>query len=204
MYYSNFRFPLDLHSMQSQVSIPVKYGDTAVRLQITLTDGGIPYVIKDGWRAVFSAKKADGTTLFNNCIIEKNSVIRYDFTEHTATAEGIAKCEIILYGTDGEVLGAPRFILVVDERVLGSEEVISQSEREAVDSIILMGDSIVENENAREEAEEQRRLAEEQRELNEQNRQRLYNFTTADAGKLVGVDDDGSIVAVDIDVGGAY
>lgn len=197
MYYSNFRFPLDLHSMQSQVSIPVKYGDTAVRLQITLTDGGIPYVIKDGWRAVFSAKKADGTTLFNNCIIEKNSVIRYDFTEHTATAEGIAKCEIILYGTDGEVLGAPRFILVVDPRAIGSEDIISQSERDAIDKVVLLGDSIVEEEATRQSNEAERIR-------NEENRQRLYNFTTADAGKLVGVDDDGSIVAVDIDVGGAY
>lgn len=197
MYYSNFRFPLDLHSMQSQVSIPVKYGDTAVRLQITLTDGGIPYVIKDGWRAVFSAKKADGTTLFNNCIIEKNSVIRYDFTEHTATAEGIAKCEIILYGTDGEVLGAPRFILVVDPRAIGSEDIISQSERDAIDKVVLLGDSIVEEEATRQSNEAERIR-------NEENRQRLYNFTTADAGKLVGVDDDGSIVAVDITKGGSY
>ena len=201
---SKFRFTLDLHSMQSQMSIPVKYGDTAVSLLISLTDGGLPYTIQDGWRAVFSAKKADGTTIFNNCIIEKNSIIRYNFTEHTATAEGIARCEIILYGSDGEVLGSPRFILVVDERVIGSNEILSQSERDAVDQIIILGTEAVANEEERQTNEEQRILAEAERQINEANRQKLYNFTSADSGKFVVVGTDGAITSTEIVLGGSY
>lgn len=204
MNYSTFRFTLDLHTMQSQISIPVKYGDTAVSLRISLTDGGVPLAIEDGCRAVFSARKADETTILNNCVIEKNSIIRYDFTEHTATAEGIARCEITLYGANGEALGSPRFVIVVDKRVIGSENVISQSERDAIDSIIILGTEAVANEEERKANEKARKEAEDQRLINEANRQQLYNFTSADAGKFVVVDMDGSITATEIMMGGIY
>jgi hypothetical protein len=204
MYNSKFRFTLDLHTMQSQISIPVKYGDTAVSLYISIMDNGSPYVIQDGWRAVFSAKKADDTTILNNCVVEKNSVIRYDFTEHTATAEGIANCEITLYGSDGAVLGSPRFILVVDKRVIGSGDIISQSERDAIDQILIVGGDIVEKEAERQANEEARESAETQREINEANRQKLYNFTPLDAGKFVVVGTDGAITSTEIVLGGSY
>lgn len=203
MYNSKFRFTLDLHTMQSQISVPVKFGDTAVSLYISIMDNGSPYVIQDGWRAVFSARKADGKPLLNNCTIEKNSIIRYDFTEHTATAEGIANCEITLYGSDGAVLGSPRFILVVDKRAIGSgDDIISQSERDAIDQILMVGDDIVEKEAERQANEEARESAETQREINEANRQKLYNFTSADAGKFVRIDESGAIIATDVEVGG--
>ena len=137
MNYSNYRFTLDIQSVQSQVSLPVKFGDTARSLYITITDGGVPYVLKDGCRAVFSAIKGDGNHLLNNCIIENNAVIRYDFTDQTATASGIMQCEIILYGSNGKVIGAPRFVMVVDERIVYDDDIISQSERTAIDEALI-------------------------------------------------------------------
>ncbi|MBO5048754.1 MAG: hypothetical protein J6D19_10190, partial [Clostridia bacterium] len=138
MLFSDYRFTLDLHKTQSQISIPVTLGDTARKLYISFSVRGVPYVIKDGCRAVFSAKKADGTTLFNDCIIEDNMTVRYDFTANTATAEGITDCRILLYGANGRLLATPRFIMVVDKKVVYDDEIaVSDSERTSIDNMML-------------------------------------------------------------------
>lgn len=138
MLFSDYRFTLDLHKTQSQISIPVTLGDTARKLYISFSVKGVPYVIKDGCRAVFSAKKADGTTLFNDCIIEDNMTVRYDFTANTATAEGITDCRILLYGANGRLLATPRFIMVVDKKVVYDDEIaVSDSERISIDNMML-------------------------------------------------------------------
>ena len=162
MHYSTFKFALDLQVVQSQVSIPVKFGDTAVRLYITLTDGGVPYTLTEGFLAVLSGVKSDGNKLFNNCMIDlKNSAIVYDFTEQTATSEGITQCEIILYSPDGKVLGTPRFIMLVDNRLVYDANIASTEEREAIDNIII---AAKETQEMLDDAEALRQEAEEARE----------------------------------------
>ena len=135
MNYSDFRFTLDIQIHQAQVSVPVTFGDSARRLCIGLTDGRKSYVIGEGCRAVFNAKKPDGKVIKNDCIIERN-VILYEFTEQTANSEGIVYCDITLYDTDGKVLTSPQFTIVVDKRVVRDEEVaISADEYTALDNI---------------------------------------------------------------------
>lgn len=154
---SNYRFTLDMQSNISQVSLPVRKGDTSRKLYINLTDSGIPYFIEDGCRAVFSARKADDNAILNDCVIEKNTTIRYDFSPQTTSSPGVVDCEIRLYGTEGNLITSPRFILVVDERVVyDSDFPLSESDKSAIDSIIL-------SETARVEAEEDRKLAESER-----------------------------------------
>lgn len=158
---SNYRFTLDIQSRQSQVSLPVLLNDTGRRLYISLTDGGEAYTIADGCRAVFVAKKSDGNTLFNDCIIEGNANIRYDFTPNTASAPGVVNCEVRLYGSDGRLITSPRFIMVVDTRVVyDGDVVISESESNALDIIITTEVARVEAEKARVSAEEERVEAE--------------------------------------------
>ena len=137
MNYSIYRFTLDIHRTKSQVSIPVLFRDTGIQFYISLTDGGKPYFIEDGCRAVFSAKKPDGATLFNDCIIEDNTRIRYDFTEQTTNCEGMMNCEIRLYGKDGNLLTTPAFVVVVDPRVVYDSEVLdSFPESTSLDNIL--------------------------------------------------------------------
>lgn len=134
---SNYRFSLDIHSRQSQVSLPVMLNDTGRSLYISLSDGGEAYHIADGCLAVFVAKKSDEKTITNSCIIEGNTTIRYDFTAQTATAEGITNCEIRLYGADGRLITSPRFIMVVDERVLfGEDHYVSEDENTTFDTLV--------------------------------------------------------------------
>ena len=134
---SKYRFSLDIKWTQSQVSIPVLLNDTLWGFYISLIDDGKPYLLPDGCRAVFVAKKPDGNSLFNDCIIEKNNIIRYDFTANTTNVEGITPCEIRVYGPNGRMLTCPRFTMVVDSRVLLDDEIVfSESEHTTIDSII--------------------------------------------------------------------
>ena len=147
------------------MSLPVRKGDTSRKLYINLTDSGIPYFIEDGCRAVFSAKKADDNAILNDCVIEKNTTIRYDFSPQTTSSSGVVDCEIRLYGTEGNLITSPRFILVVDERVVyDSDFPLSESEKSAIDNILLSETARVEaeedrakNEVARQEKEEERK-----------------------------------------------
>ena len=186
MNYSTFKFALDLQVLQSQVSIPVTFGDTARKFYITLTDGGVPFELKEGFRAVLSGRKPDGNSLYNDCILDlKNSAIIYEFTEHTATAEGVTEFEVIIYAPGEKVMGSPRFIMLVDKRINGLDDVTSASERNAIDNIIYKTEAIYEAEKLRVTAEtervtaeEGRASAEEQRNFNESER------TGAEDGRL--------------------
>lgn len=138
MNYSKTKFSLNIQSATSQRSIPVKLNDTARRLCITLNDGGIPYHLHDGCRAVFFAKKPDGSEIVNDCIIENCLVVIYDFTPNTTSVRGTLKCELRIYGEDGLLISSPKFVMVVDSRVnIDQTNHLSESEYTAWDNIFL-------------------------------------------------------------------
>ena len=122
---SKFRLTLDLHSVQSQYSIPVMVGDTNVTLLISITDGGIPYKITDGCLAKLSIKRPTGTHLVEFCKVKNNAVIEYPFSqnEDTCAEEGIHHCDVTLYSPDGAKVGGPRFTMVVSEMVVRRDDI---------------------------------------------------------------------------------
>lgn len=161
MNYSTFRFTLDIQSDISQVSLPVKLNDTGRQLLIGLTDGGNPYHISEGSMAVFSYKKnepnQDGvyeSGLFD-CIIEDNyHTIRFDLLPDVTSVAGVVDCEIWLYGPNGRQLASPRFIIVVDERVMASKDYpMSDENLSLIESVIVSEARRVEAETKRVEAE---------------------------------------------------
>lgn len=158
MNYSTYRFTLDLQKHQSQMSIAVFRYDTAVKLYISLTDGGKPYLMKDGCKAYFFGKRADGAELVHPCMIQNNTEVIYAFEDTTSCIDGIVDCQIRLYGTDGRLITAPRFIIVVDERVIIDENVeITGNTLSALDEILTNETARVDAENRRVEAEEERK-----------------------------------------------
>ena len=120
---STYRFTLDLQKHQSQMSIAVFVHDSAVRLYISLTDGGNPYHIEKGGRAVFYGKRPNDTPLCHNCMIDDTGRIIYDFNDQTASGVGITNCQIRIYDKDGELITAPRFSIVADERVVTETDI---------------------------------------------------------------------------------
>ncbi len=144
---SAYRISLDIHEVQSQVSLPIKLGDTARRIYINLTENGMPYIIEKDCLAVFSGIKSDGKKILNNCTIEDNR-IRYDITKQTSSTEGVVEVEIILYGSDDAKLCSPRFDLIVDDRAIG-DDVISEDEKNVFDSYALAEVERIQNEEER-------------------------------------------------------
>lgn len=161
MNFSDYRFTLDIQLHQAQVSIPVTFEDSARRLCISLTDGRKPYIIGEGCRAVFNARKSDNTKIKNDCIIENNTVI-YEFTPNTTNCEGVVHCDITIYDINGRVLSSPQFIIVVDKKVVRDDEITLASEDETT---ILK--NIISDELKRVEAETGRNASEGWRNENE-------------------------------------
>lgn len=163
---SKFRFTLDLHSIQSQASIPVMVGDTSVTLIITITDGGLPYHIEDGCLAKISIKRPTGTHLEEFCVVKNNAVVEYAFSqnENTCAVPGVHICDIILYGADGGVVGTPRFTMVVSERVIRFDDIV------LTDEDFTASEAMMKQEGTRQEQERLRVIAEEKRVAAEEER----------------------------------
>lgn len=181
---STYRFTLDLHSSQSQISIPVTQGDTARAFLISLSDGGLPYTIGEGCIAIIEFKRPNEDPFQEFCAIEKNA-IRYSFSqnENTAAVAGVHECDITLYNADRMILGSPRFTMVVTERVLNSDTIdLNEDGRNIIDSILL-------SEIERRDNEEQRKAAENQRQESFPLQKSIYGHTE---NSLNMIDESGS------------
>ena len=164
---SNYRFTLNMQEEQSQVSLPVRLGDTNRSLYIIIADGGRPFTIEKGSIAVFVGKKADGNAIISSCDIGEDSVICYRFTNQTSSCPGTVDCEIRLYDRNGKLIASPRFIMIVDERVIVDGEITSETLISTIDEFGVSEavrrdteDTRVANESKRNEAEGLRATAE--------------------------------------------
>ena len=140
---SYYKISLDIHDHGSHVSLKAKRGDTGRILYITLMDGRNPYTITNDCYAVFTAKKADGNILYNECSIIGN-VINYAFTPQTTSAVGQADCEIKLYGADNKLLTSARFALIVEDTVYNEgDEIEPMSEVTALTALISEATTLI-------------------------------------------------------------
>jgi hypothetical protein len=153
---SIFRFNLDLHTTQSQISIPVLQGDTNRTWKISFTDGENPVKLTTDIIATLNVKRPGGTFLVASCAIKDETSVIYNFEQNknTAAEEGIHDCDITLYNSNGLLIGSPRFTMVVSERAIDSDDINIPEE----DLIIL--DDILIAEAGRDEAERRRINAE--------------------------------------------
>ena len=93
---SNYYISLDIRDSYGACLLDMKQADTHRRLHITLTDGGLPYLLTPGCYPVFTAKRPDGSGIFNACTVEDNTVI-YDITLQDTAVVGLLRCELRLY-----------------------------------------------------------------------------------------------------------
>lgn len=134
---------LDIHQTGKPVTVIVKRGDTGRAIQITLTDGGFPFPFSQDCYAVFTAKKPDGTVLYNNCVIEGDT-IEYTFTPQTTSVCGIVRCEVKLYGGDDKLITSPVFLLMVQETVYNEEDSIASSDEvQALTALVSEASSLI-------------------------------------------------------------
>ena len=139
----NYRVSLDMFDALSQVTIKAKKGDSACKINITLTKNGKIYKINEGCYATFNAKKSDGNFIYNNCTIDGDTIV-YDFTSsldengvcQVSACEGNVECEVTLYNANGEQLTSPSFILFIDGTVYNGEEIVSTTQVEGLKELI--------------------------------------------------------------------
>lgn len=140
---SYYKISLDIHDHGSNVSLRAKRGDTGRLLYITLMDGRNPYVITGECRAVFTAKKADGNILYNECSIIGNT-ITYAFTPQTTSSVGKADCEVKLYGAEDKLITSARFALIVEDTVYNEgDEVEPMSEVTALTALVSEATTLI-------------------------------------------------------------
>lgn len=95
MNHSIYRILLDIQG-SSCCRLDAKQWDTHRRVQIDLTDGGIPYTITQKCFPVLMAKTSDNTLFFATCRVEDNTVLCDIPSDLTKTA-GLVRCELRLY-----------------------------------------------------------------------------------------------------------
>lgn len=132
---SIYNITLDVKSIQSQLSLPMRKDFTARNICISLVDGVKPYEINEGCVAVFAGKKADGTNFAHYCIVSNNKIV-YEVQEQTVSCPGIVECEVILYGAGGTILVTPRLTMVVDDNITGNIPV-SEDDLAVFNEIVL-------------------------------------------------------------------
>lgn len=134
---SLFDITLDLQKCYTDTPLTVKRGDTHRTLRIRLCDGGRPYTIAPGTKAVFTAVKPDGNHLYNGCRVEKDTVF-YDLTPQTTAIPGELECELRLYDGEGALLTTAAFRLEVADTVYadGDESVASSGEATALTRLL--------------------------------------------------------------------
>ena len=142
---SYYKISLDIHDHSANVSLKAKKGDTGRLLYITLMDGRKPYVITNECRAVFTAKKADGKILYNDCSVIGNT-ITYAFTPQTTSVVGKVECEIKLYGAENKLLTSASFAIVVEDTVYNEgDEVESEKEVTALTKLVSEATTLIHN-----------------------------------------------------------
>lgn len=143
---SHYKISLDIQDHGSHVSLKAKRGDTGRILEITLTDGGKPYKITSDCLAVFTAKKSDGTTIYNGCSII-NGAIYYVFTEQTALSVGVSNCEIKIYGSGAKLLTSASFTLIIEDTILNEQTILSMNEVTALTKLISDANTVIQEVN---------------------------------------------------------
>ena len=140
---SFYKINLDVHGYGSHVVLKAKKGDTKSLLYITLMDGRKPYVITEECRAVFTAKKADGKTLYNKCTVFENMIV-YEFTPQTTASVGRVECEVKLYGSCDHLLTSAGFTLLVLDTVYNEDdEVGSEDEVSALTALVSEATTLI-------------------------------------------------------------
>lgn len=147
----NYRVSLDMFDTHSQTAIKAKKGDSACKIYITLHETGKIYKITEGCYAFLSARKSDGTSVYDTCTIEGNNIV-YDFASsmkegenicQISACEGIVECEVALFNEFGDKLTSPRFTLVIDSTVYNLEDIQSSNEVNVLYDLIVEGNNLI-------------------------------------------------------------
>lgn len=138
------RITLDLHEVSADGVVSLKYGDAGSRIAISLSEKGFPYEITEDCYAVLTARKPDGSILYNHCDIADNTIF-YEVTAQTTARVGRIPAEVKLYGPENRLITSATFHMAVYETICSEEQVESTDEATALTRLVTQALEIVEN-----------------------------------------------------------
>ncbi len=139
---TQFELTLDVLEQRLQSCLQAKYGDTGRSIRFHLRQGGESFLPPADARAVFTAKKPDGTVLYNTCTRQARDFV-YDFTPQTCSAVGTLECELRLY-REQTLLTCSRFSLeVLDTVYHDGDRLDSTSEATELSNLAIRVENII-------------------------------------------------------------
>jgi hypothetical protein len=153
-------------------------GDTAVKLIMTLSDGGNLYKIGRGCEAWFAFRKPNiEEPIVHACDTDGDCII-YTFYGTTADTVGVFECELTLVDDNGRVITAPKLVLDVAEKDVENDEDFPEFDENSKAIAKVLG-AVAKEDN--------REYQESIRQANEEQRQTTYEnaMNTADEAKTI-------------------
>lgn len=121
---------LDVNSNTAYTVVGAKQGDSSSRIiVIHITKNGIPYEIEPNTTAYFRFKKPDGKAILNEAYINYNdNTVSVILTSQTLAAYGRGYADVVLYGTNQEILSTVSFVLLIMAAPNITEAAVSSDE----------------------------------------------------------------------------
>ena len=127
---------LDLEGSSMPPTVNIQKGDNKKILRISLWNGLRRYQLTPDIWPVLSAKKPDGSSLYNVCEIQDNEII-YHFTEQTSNCLGLMRAELKLYGGNQQLITTMYFFIAVHETIFQADDAAkSKDEQTALDALV--------------------------------------------------------------------
>ena len=154
------------------------------RLNIAITDDGVPYPVPDGTAAILNYKHSDN---FCNAIAAQveNGEVTVVLTADVLASSGNTLCSISLYDENKNKITTSEFCLDVGEEFSFDDTDVNTPEYTLWDSIFAQMSAILIRENEREEAESIREAFEFERQRAENIREKRINSRIGHGGLLV-------------------
>lgn len=152
-----------------------KHLDNARYLICTLTENGIPRMVKVNEAARIRLQKPDKTYVYNDCDVIEDGRVFITLTEQILAAEGNAVCDIQLTDEEtGIIYSSKNFIINIDKTAVNNSIMESTNEFNALNNLIAtnkkLNDTLEANEDVRQANEEKRIEDETTRQENETDR----------------------------------
>ncbi len=127
---------LDVIKPKALKMIIAKQNDTASRfLKVSLTNNGVPILIKPESTVAFNVKRADGQVKVLNGRVNDDGTVTVSLSKWVLEIYGIVQCEISVIETDTK-LTSLKFAIFVEENIYNDEDLIEDENYDLLVSMI--------------------------------------------------------------------
>ena len=176
-----------------QVSVPAIYhvsqGDKGTRIILGLVNNSANYTIPDGTTATIRGHRADGTLFTEITADVETTEVKFNLTEDMSAVPGRAECEAVLVSGSANVIGTANFIIDVEKSPASIGSVFpatDAAETWLIDELTNLDLSSLDNESV----------------VDAVNKKLDGTFETTDAGKVLMVNNDGTVSPAAVDLSG--